>query len=247
MANRNNKMLKKFFTLLVLFFVVFSVFFCSCSKSKEKGKIGGSTEKTDNGRNEDKAQYLLDGLAIGGLNINDTTNGISARLLFPVIRNKDFKYDVKPVIALSEEYFRAFVEKAKKRGKIDGSFHQYVIRTVFVNVYEDIFSVLMQQRFKMADEKDFVEEYYAFNCKSNQKTDLSFTDVLNVNETNYKDFQKLFSGKLDSVDLKLLSESDFAFGRDSLFVFVDCGQGEGLQLKAAAPMNRAKRFVLNGR
>ena len=99
----------------------------------------------------------------------------------------------------------------------------------------------------MADEKAFVEEYYAFNCKSNQKTDLSFTDVLNVNETNYKDFQKLFSGKLDSVDLKLLSESDFAFGRDSLFVFVDCEQGEGLQLKAAAPMNRAKRFVLNGR
>lgn len=156
MANRNNKMLKKFFTLFVLFFVVFSVFFCSCSKSKEKGKSGESTEKTDNGRNEDKAQYLLDGLAIGGLNINDTANGIRARLLFPVIRNKDFKYDVKPVIALSEEYFRTFVEKAKRKGKIDGSFHQYVIRTVFVNVYEDIFSVLMQQRFKMADEN--VEE-----------------------------------------------------------------------------------------
>ncbi|HIW86841.1 MAG TPA: hypothetical protein IAC47_00995, partial [Candidatus Onthomorpha intestinigallinarum] len=104
-----------------------------------------------------------------------------------------------------------------------------------------------QQRFKMADEKDFVEEYYSLNYRSNQKTDLSFKDVLNVNEANYKDFQGLFSGKLDRVDLKLLSESDFAFGRDSLFVFVDCGQGEGLQLKAAAPMNRAKRFVLNGR
>ena len=76
------KVMRKIFC----FFVIGAMVFASCGKkTSEKEEKKASDLKTVSVKlNEDAPLYMLSNMTVSGFSINDTTNGIKAKVLMPI-------------------------------------------------------------------------------------------------------------------------------------------------------------------
>lgn len=220
--------------------------FCmvSCGKKDQKTKTDSrfTTKRVE--ITEEKPEYLLNDMSISGFRVNDTINGIKVNLLCPVVKSKTAGFSTKLIYEISNSYFKNFVAEAKEKGKNDSIYHQLNIRTVFVNSKAGLISCLMEENAKFVGE-GIRKSYFGVTYKKTEDKALSFAEVFPIDEANFDDFKLLFSSKADVLSKKDFDESQFAIGKDSLYVFV-IGE-ENKQTKLSAPIQSIEEFIINGK
>ncbi len=217
----------------------------SCGKKEaEKKKDPRFTTKQEK-ISENKPEYLLNGLTIGGFRINDTANHIKVNIFTPVIASKEVKYSLKPITEISTRQFKDFVRRAKEREKHDSIFHCLDISTVFVNSNGNLVSALLKQTEQFVEEEE-TTSYFGVTYRKNAVTSLPFPEVFPLNEKSFADFKQIFSQDVESYGLKDFENCSFAIGRDSLFVFISQSAGVK-QAKLAADILQAEAFMAHGK
>ena len=235
---KKTNLLLGLFSLMLVFCVV------SCGKKDQKAKNDSRFTTKQVEITDEKPEYLLNDMSISGFRVNDTINGIKVNLLCPVVKSKTAGFSTKLIYEISNSYFKNFVAEAKEKGKNDSVFHQLNIRTVFVNSKAGLISCLMEEKAKFVGE-EIRKSYFGVTYKKTDDKALSFAEVFPIDEANFDEFKLLFSTKADALSKKDFDESQFAIGKDSLYVFV--GGKESSQTKFSAPIQSIEGFIINGK
>lgn len=235
---KRTNLLLKLFSLILVFCVI------SCGKKEQKPEKDSKFTKKQIELTEEKPEYLLNDMSISGFKINDTVNGIKVNLLCPVVKSKTAEFSTKLIYEISNSHFKNFVAEAKEKGKHDSVFHSLNIRTVFVNSYNNLISCLMERKSEFAGEETR-KHYFGVTYKKTADKPLKFTEVFPLDESMFEEFRQLFSEKAASLSLKDFNESQFAIGKDSLFVFVS--KDEKNQMKLSVPVLMVEGFIINGK
>ena len=102
----------------------------------------------------------------------------------------------------------------------------------------------MEEKAKFVGE-EIRKSYFGVTYKKTDDKALSFAEVFPIDEANFDEFKLLFSTKADALSKKDFDESQFAIGKDSLYVFV--GGKENGQTKFSAPIQSIEGFTINGK
>lgn len=233
----------KFFCILFLTVAVFACWSCG-KKQQQTQKDERFTTKQEK-LNENAPEYLPEFVSISGLRINDTTNNIKVNILCPVPKSKEAKINLKPINAFADVLFKDFVKRAKEAGKKSGDFHKLNIKTVFVNVHNNLISCLLENKEQFAG-KGEEKSCFGVTYKTNGTKPLGFKEVFPLDEKSIGEFKSLFGEKAAVLSLDDLADCRFAIGRDSVYLFISKEAGAE-QSKYAAALSLADAFMINGR
>ncbi len=218
---------------------------CGCGKEDKKTQKDPRFTKKQVEIKDNKPEYLLQGVTIGGLRINDTVNNIKAELLMPAASAKDFKYSLTPINKRTNEVFKDFVTRAKKEEKNDTVFNRLNIRTFFVNSKGNLISSLMESTEQLTG-KEQTQHCFGITYRKNSQTPLTFKEVFPLNEEVFEDFRQIFGAETENFGLKDFETSEFAIGKDSLFVFIE-DKESGKQSKISADILLIEAFMAHGK
>ncbi len=222
---------------LLFYFLTFSaLIFASCGKKAEQKQEKKDTKlKTVEVKlNADAPTYMLQTLTISGFSINDTANGIKARMLIPVKKVKEETRSIKPIITTSEGVFKQGVEQIKQIGKKQEP-HQLLVRTVWVVPYNNLLSALMEREIVYAESNQKDSLFFGVTYNVEKNIPLKITEVVNLNAQEFEKLSLPFG-------FEEFKSSQFAIGKDSLYIYPTI---EGKQSKFTLPLQSLEHFIIN--
>lgn len=225
------------------FFAIGVLLFSACGKKEAKKEENKNSKyKTvEEKLNDNAPTYMLKGLTISGFSINDTTNGIKAKVLSPVKRIKDSTFSIKPMTLEVEKQFKQTVAELKEIGKKTEQ-HNLVIRTVSVVSYNNLISGLFEKRLTYAEEGKKENEFFAITYDMQKNTPLKITEIFNITAENFDKVANNFSKTEQMLSFEEFSTSQFAFSKDSLMVYPI---REGKQISISAPLQSLEHYLIN--
>lgn len=233
----------KFFCIL---FFAAAVFACGgCGKKQQQTQKDKRFVTKQEKLNENAPEYLPEFVSISGLRINDTTNNIKVNILCPVPKGKKTEIDLKPISSFANGLFKDFVKRAKAAGKQEGAFHELNVKTVFVNVRNNLLSCLLESRERLAGQEE-ASSYFGLTYRATDAKTLSFKQAFPLDEKNFGEFKNLFGDKAEAMSFKDLENCRYAIGQDSLYIFINKKAGNEWDRYAAA-MSAAGVFLINGK
>ena len=218
--------------------------FSACGKKETENKTNNDSKyKTiEEKLNDNAPTYMIKGLTISGFSVNDTANGIKAKVLLPVKRVKDSIFSVKPLILEAEKQFQQAVAELKKIGKKNEP-HNLMIKTVSVVSYDNLISGLFEKKLTYAEEGKIENSFFALTYDMQKNTALKITEIFNVTNENFDKVVNNFSNIEPKMSFEEFSSSQFAFGKDSLYIYP---LREGKQISVSAPLQSLEHYFING-
>ncbi len=228
----------------IFYFLTFSALvFASCGKkAEEKQEKKDSNLKTIEVKlNDDAPTYMLQTLTVSGFSINDTINGIKARVLSPVKKVKQETRSLKPITSRSEQIFKQSVEELKKIGKKQEQ-HQLLVRTVSVVAYNNLVSALMEREIIYAEtnQKDSLFFGVTYNVANN--TPLKVRELLDIDEKKFEKIASYFTDVESSLGFAEFSNSEFAISNDNILLYPT---KDSKQYEVAIPIQAIEHYIIN--
>lgn len=228
---------------LFYFFTLSALVFASCGKkTEEKQEKKDSNLKTIEVKlNDDAPTYMLQTLTVSGFSINDTVNGIKARVLSPVKKVKQETRSLKPITSRSEQIFKQSVEELKKIGKKQEQ-HQLLVRTVSVVAYNNLVSALMEREIIYAEtnQKDSLFFGVTYNVANN--TPLKVRELLDIDEKKFEKIASYFTDVESSLGFAEFSNSEFAISNDNILLYPT---KDSKQYEVAIPIQAIEHYIIN--
>ncbi len=240
----NSISLSEIFMKRIFYFLTFSALvFASCGKKAEEKQVKQETNlKTVEVKlNDDAPIYMLQTLTISGFSINDTVNGIKARVLSPVKKVKQETRSLKPITTRSEQIFKQSVEELKKIGKKQEQ-HQLLVRTVSVVAYNNLVSALMEREIIYAEtnQKDSLFFGVTYNVANN--TPLKVRELLDIDEKKFEKIASYFTDVESSLGFAEFSNSEFAISNDNILLYPT---KDSKQYEVAIPIQAIEHYIIN--
>lgn len=234
------KVMRKIFC----FFVIGAMVFASCGKkTSEKEEKKASDLKTVSVKlNEDAPLYMLSNMTVSGFSINDTTNGIKAKVLMPIKKAKDTTYSIELMSLEAEKVFKESIAQLKEIGKKNEP-HNLLIRTVFVTHHNGFLSALFEKEVICAETTSKDSTFFAITYDIKKNTPLKITQVLNIDEQSFEKVISNFTNIEPKMSFSEFESSVFAFGKDSLYIYP---LREGKQISVSAPLQSLEYYFING-
>ena len=235
------------------FFTLSALVFASCGKkAEEKQEKKDSNLKTIEVKlNDDAPTYMLQTLTVSGFSINDTVNGIKARVLSPVKKVKQETRSLKPITSRSEQIFKQSVEELKKIGKKQEQ-HQLLVRTVSVVAYNNLVSALMEREIIYAERnkslckrrtgKDGDSLFFGVTYNVANNTPLKITEVININEKTFEKISSYFTNVEASLGFAEFANSEFAISNDNILLYPT---KDSKQYEVAIPIQAIEHYIIN--
>ncbi len=228
----------------IFYFLTFSaLIFASCGKkAEEKQEKQNSNLKTVEVKlNEDAPTYMLQTLTISGFSVNDTVNGIKAKMLIPIKRVKEETRSFKVIASKGEQIFKQSVEEIKKIGKKEVP-HQLLVRTVSVVSYNSLVSALMEREIIYAEtnQKDSLFFGVTYNVANN--TPLKIREVLDIDEKKFEKISSYFTNVESSLGFEDFSNSEFAISKDNILVYPT---KDLKQYEISIPIQAIEHYIIN--
>lgn len=240
----NSISLSEIFMKRIFYFLTFSALvFASCGKKAEEKQVKQETNlKTVEVKlNDDAPIYMLQTLTVSGFSINDTVNGIKARVLTPVKKVKQETRSLKPITTRSEQIFKQSVEELKKIGKKQEQ-HQLLVRTVSVVAYNNLVSALMEREIIYAEtnQKDSLFFGVTYNVANN--TPLKVRELLDIDEKKFEKIASYFTDVESSLGFAEFSNSEFAISNDNILLYPT---KDSKQYEVAIPIQAIEHYIIN--
>jgi hypothetical protein len=240
----NSISLSEIFMKRIFYFLTFSALvFASCGKKAEEKQVEQEVNlKTVEVKlNDDAPIYMLQTLTISGFSINDTVNGIKARVLTPVKKIKEETRSFKPINSRSEQMFKQSVEQLKQIGKKQEP-HQLLVRTVSVVSYNNLVSALMEREIIYAETNQKDSLFFGVTYNVEKNTPLKITEVININEKTFEKISSYFTNVEASLGFNDFVGSEFAISNDSIFVYPT---KQEKQYQVAIPIQTIEHYIIN--
>lgn len=217
-------------------FALSAIIVVSCGKKQEEKPQQNNTDlKTVEVKlNSDAPLYLLPNLTISGFTINDTINGIKAKVLSPFKKTKDNSFSIKPISIEAENQFKEAVAELKKVGK-QSEPHSLLIRTVWVVAYNNLISALLEKEIIYAGNTQKDSLFFALTYNAKQNTPLKITEVLDLNAQEFEKLSLPFG-------YEEYKASQFAIGKDSLYIYPTI---DGKQTQFTLPLQTIEHHIIN--
>ncbi len=231
--------MKRIFCFLALSTLI--VVSCGKKAEEKQAKQPSDLKTVEIKLNDDAPEYMLQTLTISGFSINDTVNGIKARILTPVKKNKEVELSLKAVNVSIQQRFKESVEQLKQIGKKQEP-HQLLIRMVSVVSYNNLISALMEREVLYAEtnQKDSVFFGVTYDMKKN--TPLKITEVFNIDEKGFEKISSYFTNVEASLGFNDFLSSEFAISKDSVFFYPS---KQEKQFQVAIPIQSLEHYIIN--
>ena len=227
------------------FFTIGLLLFSACGKKETENKTNNDSKyKTISVKlNEDAPTYMIKGLTISGFSVNDTINGIKAKVLMPIKKAKDTTYSINPITLEAQKVFKESIAQLKEIGKKNET-HNLLIRTVFVTHYNGLLSALFEKEVICAESTIKDSTFFAITYDITKNTPLKIRQVLNIDEQSFEKIISNFTNLEPKMSFSEFETSQFAIGKDSLYIYP---LREGKQQQISAPLQSLEHYFINGK
>ncbi len=228
----------------LFYFLTFSaLIFASCGKKAEQKQEKNDTKlKTVEIKlNEDAPTYMLQTLTISGFSINDTVNGIKAKMLVPIKRVKEETRSFKLIASKAEQIFKQSVEEIKKVGKKEMP-HQLLVRTVSVVAYNNLVSALMEREIVYAESNQKDSLFFGVTYNVANDTPLKIREILDIDDKKFEKISSYFTNVEASLGFEEFVNSEFAISKDNILVYPI---KDSKQYEVSIPIQAIEHYIIN--